>query len=112
MFSFFTGRRFCNQIAKEIGIDKALLGTALLECGTTWYHLKILKMTGLTAKEAGIELIPNIIQGLDILVNKYGSQKLITEANCSLNEFIIKFETNNDATDPIISSMYSEGRYE
>ena len=88
MFSFWTGRRFCNKIANHLGVRPALYSSALLECGTTWYHLKVLKQSGMSPEEAASKLMPTFVRGLAALHQKFGDQPEILAAHRKIEEWV------------------------
>ena len=81
MFSFFTGRKFCNEIAVHLGIPKSVYSSALLESGVTWFHLKVIKKSGASVQEASDELMPAFSNGLLKMTEKFGMQPEITQAS-------------------------------
>lgn len=93
MFSFFTGRKFCNKIASHLGINSALYSSALLESGVTWFHIKTLKKTGCTIPEAAETLMPNFVQGLNIVRGKFGPQQEILDAEEMVSHWVQEHES-------------------
>lgn len=77
MFGLFTGRRFCNEMAKTLGVDKALLSSALLETGITWNFIEKLKADGMSAEQAVKLLMPEIMLGLNVIHKKFGTQDML-----------------------------------
>lgn len=86
-FSFNAGRKFGYQIADLIGIERRLFSSALLEVGITWNHLKVMKNSGTSVVEAANLLIPDLVQGLAIVRQKFGEQPLISAAERAVESF-------------------------
>lgn len=80
MISLFTGRRFCAEVARTLGVKPNLFGSALLEMGVTWAHFKALKRASYSAEEAVEVLLPQFANGLAVVKARFGDQAEILEA--------------------------------
>ncbi|WP_144084257.1 hypothetical protein [Magnetospirillum gryphiswaldense] len=92
MFSFFTGRKFCGEIARLLGVDSGFLGSVMLEVGFTWAHFKALKRADISAGEALNAILPSFEQGLVSMKSRFGSQSLILEAEQAIVNYRLKIK--------------------
>ena len=78
--SFGSGASFSNEVADELGVNRRLYMTAMFEAGVSTRMLDELRKAGMSSREVGTQFVPVLMEGLDLLEEKFGEQELIKEA--------------------------------
>ncbi|MEW5993449.1 MAG: hypothetical protein AB1744_03540 [Candidatus Zixiibacteriota bacterium] len=115
MFGLFSGKRFCEDVAAQLGVNAALFSSALMEVGITWAHFKQLKKTGTSATDALNVLAPPFEEGLAIVRARFGAQREIVEAEEAVAKWRqshVAADKNADEPDFILSSEFPRGRFQ
>ncbi len=112
-FSLFTGRKYSNEIADYLKIDRRLYSSALLEAGVSWGTLKPYQKNGTPIEKMAFLLMPSFIQGLAIIKQRFGEQPTIISAEYIVRDWISEHEQElrDAATEEIVSSEYPNGRF-
>ena len=97
--SLFTGPKFAKAIADYLGVDRRLFSSALLEAGTTEFHLKVLKQAGYSVEEAANDLMPTFERGLTIIKERYGEQPKITAGENAIKNWSGQNKNTYDDTE-------------
>ncbi|KQX40400.1 hypothetical protein ASD04_07175 [Devosia sp. Root436] len=81
VFGLFTkGKKLANAVADQVGIKRDLFDTALLEMGVSWMTWKSFEDSALTPRMLADEIRPQVVQGLNVLKQKFGDLDEITKA--------------------------------
>lgn len=118
LFGSSEGRKFSDEIADHLNIDRALFNSALLETGVTNSKLKKLKRSEITLEQATSELMPNLVRGLSVINDKFGPQPMISDAVAVIQHWVDTNEPSEDTPNisteinadlPIEDQAYSYG---
>lgn len=117
VFGLFTkGKKLANAVADHVGIKRDLFDTALLQVGVSWMTWKSLEDSAVTPAMLADEIRPQVMQGLDVLKQKFGDLNDITDAinKLSQDDFMVDIEAMKIAkekmqVEPILAQADRDG---
>ncbi|WP_417447155.1 hypothetical protein [Kangiella sp.] len=103
------GRKFGNEIADYLGVERRLFHCAMEEGGCDMHLVKLynLKLDGFSLEDIAVDAWDFLIPGLDEIEKRFGGQNLIQQARKSINQFQID-RANSDLS----NSGYQENEDE
>lgn len=112
------GRKFGNEVADYLGVERRLFHCAMEEGGCDMHLVKLynLKLDGFSLEDVAVDACDFLIPGLDEIETRFGGQNLIQQARKSINQF--QFDransepTNFDVQEDEDELIRGDGRFE
>jgi hypothetical protein len=103
------GRKFGNEVADYLRVERRLFHCAMEEGGCDMHLVKLynLKLDGFSLEDVAVDACDFLIPGLDEIEKRFGGQSLIQQARKSINQFQID-RANSEQS----NSGYQEGEDE
>lgn len=117
IFKAKSGKKYGNQIADHLGVHQGLFHSAVEEGGCPMHLIRLyyLRKENMSLDDAANHVMEFLVPGLRIIEEQFGSQELIDGAQENLRGFTHRYYKEYEPSskgEPIVSSVFSEGRYE